>query len=161
MRGFFHGGHGMDKIMLTLDEQVDEATKRMIQHLIEKKMKYDHYKNTHFFILSFFILYCLTLLFICYTLVIVPNGYSIMNSITALLGTNHLILLFLMAVLLFGALKFYFEKKEKAETEFHDLRCEIIEKSQDIWNEEHWPSRHRVFDEMKKKYDINLYYESK
>ena len=150
-----------EKIMLTLDEQVDEATKRMILHLIEKKMKYDHYKNTHFFILSFFILYCLTLLFICYTLIIVPNEYSIMNSITILLDKNHLIFLFLMAVFLFGALKFYYEKKEKAETEFHDLRCEIIDKSHDIWAEEHWSTRHRVFDEIKQQYDINLYYESK
>lgn len=151
----------MEKILPILDEQVDEATKRMIQHLVEKKMKFDHYKNTHFFILSFFILYCLTLLFISYTLVIVPNEFSIMNSITAMLGTKYLIFLFLLGVLLFGALKFYFEKKEKAETEFHDLRCELIEKSHDIWNEEHWANRHQIFDEIKKQYDINLYYETK
>ncbi|VEF47940.1 YpbF [Bacillus freudenreichii] len=151
----------MEKIMLTLDDQVDEATKKMIQKLIEKKIKFDHYKNTHFFILSFFILYCLTLLFLSYTLVIKPNEYSIMNSITELLGTNYLIFLLLLGVLLFGALKFYFEKKEKTEAEFHDLRCEIIEKSRDLWNGEHWANRHHVFDQMKNQYDINLYHESK
>lgn len=151
----------MEKILLSLDNQVDEATKKMMQKLIEKKIKFDHYKNTHFFILSFFILYCLTLLFLSYTLVIKPNGYSIMNSFTDLLGKNYLILLFLLGVLLFGALKFYFEKKEKSEAEYHELRCEIIEKSHDLWNGEHWSNRHLVFDQMKKQYDINLYHESK
>lgn len=151
----------MEEIWKTLDEQCDEATKVMIQHLIEKKKKYDHYKNTHFFVLTVLILYCLTLLFLSYTLIIVPNDYSIMNSITTLLGSNKLIFLFLLAFLLFGASKFYFEKKEKSEAEYHDLRCEMIDKSHEIWKEEHWADRHLVFDEVKKHYDINLYFESK
>jgi hypothetical protein len=54
------------------------------------------------------------------------------------------------------------EKKEKAEKEFHALRCEIIDKSKDLWKkEESWTSRHLVFEMMKKTFDINLYHENK
>ncbi|MFD1707111.1 DUF2663 family protein [Siminovitchia sediminis] len=148
-------------MMAVLEEQVDEAMKTMICHLIDKKLKYDHYKSTHFFLLSIFILYTVTMLFLCYTLVIIPNNFSMINSLTQLLGSRYLIFLFLAGVFLFGVLKYYFDKKEKAEAEFHDLRCELIEKSQEMWRKEQWGNRHKVFDQLKQKYDINMYYESK
>lgn len=58
---------------------------------------------------------------------------------------------------------YYFKKKEeKSETDFHKLRCEIIQKSTDLWPQpDKWKARESVFHMMKHKYDINLYFESK
>lgn len=151
----------MTKLLYGLDDHTDEATRKMIQHLIKKKKKFDHYQSLHFFLLSFFILYCLTFLLIVYTVIIIPNEYSVIEVISSFLGTSYIMFLFMISVLLFGAIKIYYEKKEKAEAEYHDLRCEIIEKSQDLWKEKYWHDRHLFFDQLKKEYDINLYYESK
>ena len=69
----------------------------------------------------------------------------------------------LMAVIgLFGLMNVFRQKRDKAEKEFHLLRCEIIDKSKDLWGkEDQWKNRHIVFEMMKKNYDINLYHENK
>ncbi|MFK4997736.1 DUF2663 family protein [Bacillus sp. N9] len=51
--------------------------------------------------------------------------------------------------------------KREGRKEFHNLRCEIIDKSKDLWKEERWRSRHTIYAHLKKQYDINLYHESK
>lgn len=54
------------------------------------------------------------------------------------------------------------QKVDKLEEEFHALRCEIIDKSTDLWNtDEAWRNRHLVFRMMKEQYGINLYHENK
>ena len=51
---------------------------------------------------------------------------------------------------------------DKAEKEYQLLRCEIITKSKLLWEKEsEWKNRHKVFEMMKKNYDINLYHENK
>ena len=51
---------------------------------------------------------------------------------------------------------------EKAEKEYQLLRCEIIQKSKLLWeNESEWKNRHKVFEMMKNNFDINLYHENK
>jgi hypothetical protein len=63
---------------------------------------------------------------------------------------------------LYGLMNLLKEKKDKAEKEYHALRCEIIDKSKDLWKQEDaWRNRHLVFEMMKKNYDINLYHENK
>ena len=63
---------------------------------------------------------------------------------------------------LFGLMNLLKAKREKAEKEFHALRCEIIDKSKDLWKkEDEWKNRHLVYETMKKHYDINLYHENK
>ncbi len=63
---------------------------------------------------------------------------------------------------LYGLMNVYRQKRDKAEKEFHALRCEIIDKSKDLWKKEDaWNNRHLVFEMMKQNYDINLYHENK
>jgi len=69
--------------------------------------------------------------------------------------------LLLCAAALWGMSKIWFDKREKAEKEFHALRCEIIDKSKDLWKGESWKERHKVFEMMQKEFDINLYHENK
>ena len=54
------------------------------------------------------------------------------------------------------------QQKDKKEKEYQELRCEIVNRSKDLWKkEEHWKNRHIDFEAMKKTYDINLYHEKK
>jgi len=58
-------------------------------------------------------------------------------------------------------IKFIDKKAEKAEKEYNALRCEIIQRSEELWPEgEKRNNRHRFFKEMLEKHDINLYYEN-
>ena len=51
---------------------------------------------------------------------------------------------------------------DKAEKEFHALRCEIVDRSKDLWKrEEVWRERHKIFNVLKENYGINLYHENK
>jgi hypothetical protein len=66
------------------------------------------------------------------------------------------------AIGLYGYMVLIKKKLDKAEKEFQLLRCEIINKSKQLWEkEEEWKNRHKVFEMMKKNYDINLYHENK
>ena len=54
------------------------------------------------------------------------------------------------------------KKMDKAEKEFHALRCEIVDRSKDFWKrEEVWRERHKIFNVLKENYGINLYHENK
>lgn len=63
---------------------------------------------------------------------------------------------------LYGFMNLIRGKRDKAEKEFHALRCEIIDKSKDLWKkEDEWKNRHIVFEMMKENFDINLFHENK
>ncbi len=92
--------------------------------------------------------------------IVVPNGTAA-SVIAAFLGRlEHLYMLLLLFTAYWGIL-FYQGKCDKAEEEFHALRCEIIQKSSDLWRDEtEWNERHKWFQVLKEKYDINLFYEN-
>lgn len=39
----------MDTAIINLSEKTDKATKQMLQNVVNKKRKFDRYKNYHFF----------------------------------------------------------------------------------------------------------------
>ncbi len=151
----------MELFLRQLDNRLDETTKKMIEHLIERKIKYERYKSTHFFLLSMTLLYAIFLFYISYHFLIVPQSTSIIDSLFQIFGTNHLLPLFLIGVILFGASNIFFNRKKKTEKEYEDLRCELIARSSDRLFDEIWHDRHELFHLLKTKYDINLYYETK
>lgn len=151
----------MESFLINLDGHTDQTTKQMLQHLIEKKLKYNRYKNIHFIVFSTAILYGFFIFYFIYKTGIEPYSYSMLDAFSVLIEKSHFLMLIVIAFVLFGSVKIIFEKKEKSEKEFHALRCEIIEKSKDLWKGESWKERHKIFEQMKKNYDINLYHESK
>lgn len=151
----------MELFLHHLDDHTDMATKQMLQQLINKKRKFNRYKFTHFLLLSAAALYSLVVFYVVYHLIDQLYLSSVFDLFTFIISKNHLLFVMFIAACLFGSVKIFFERKEKAEKEFHDLRCEIIEKSKDLWKDESWTNRHRVFELLKEKYDINLYHESK
>lgn len=139
---------------------IDEVTKQMLLAVIEKKRKWERLKKNAIFLqlvafsgfTSFFIYVLVDL--------VVPSG-TWAAFVQAFFGrTVHLYILLWLFTSYWAGL-YYKRKCDKAEEEFHSLRCEIIQKSTDLWKEEQqWKERHKLFELMKKEYDINLYYEN-
>lgn len=151
----------VEALLQQLDKPLDKSTKKMLERLIERKAKYDRHKNTHFFLLSMTLLYSIFLFYFSYNFVIVSHNYSIIDSLFVFFQTNYLLVLMAIGLILYGATKIFFNRKKKAEKEYEDLRCEIIERSSDRLFDAVWHERYKLFDQLQSKYDINLYHETK
>jgi hypothetical protein len=151
----------MEKLIKELP-YTDETTKVMLQELIEKKVKFDNAEKNHRYhvIISFGL-----------AIILLYNVYQSLKHLDVLqldilqmvFSQNHFDLIILILLILdFAWLKVAKGKLTKLETEFHQLRIEIADKSKDLWrSDEAWKGRNHVFSVLKDKYDINLYYESK
>lgn len=152
----------MEPSILLLDEHTDQATKKMLQNVIDRKRKFDKAKRNHIIsIWACFGLAALLLLYIYFNIAR-PYSYSFFAMFSAFVNqSNHI--LFLIAVFgLYGYMNLLKTKRDKAEKEYHGLRCEIVDRSKDLWKHEAaWQNRHKVFEMMKNNYDINLYHENK
>ena len=151
----------MESNIILLSEDTDQATKQMLQHLIERKRKLNYYQRTHKLFLLISIIYTLCVFYFINRFIIVPYSYSLYELFTLLVNNTKYLYTILLSVGLFGVSNILFNKKEKYEKEYHELRCEIIDRSKDLWKGDAWKNRHKVFQMMKKNYDINLYHESK
>ena len=147
--------------LLKADDQTDQATKQLLHLLIKKKLKYNRYKYIHFVCLTSAVLYGFLVFYLMYKTVIGPHTGTVLDVFSILLQKKYFLLLIFIGATLFGSVKIFFDGKEKAGKEFHNLRCEVIDKSKHLWKNESWNQRHLIFEQMKSKYNINLYHESK
>jgi hypothetical protein len=152
----------MESPINLLDDNTDPATKQILENVVKRKRKFELYKKRH--TVTIWVTLLLVSLFFLYMYLTIASHYS--YSFAAMFSafvsdTNNLT--FLVATVgMYGYMNLLKGKKEKAEKEFHDLRCEIVDRSKDFWKkEEAWKNRHLVFEMMKKNYDINLYHEKK
>jgi hypothetical protein len=154
-------GDKMDSPILLL-ENTDQATKQMLENVRKRKEKFDHSKRRHnIAILATLIL---AVIFLCYFYFTIAKRYSYSFSAMFSASVNDSVnfFLFILAIGMYGAMNILRQKREKKEKEYHELRCEIVDRSKDLWKkEEQWKNRHLVFEMMKKNYDINLYHEKK
>lgn len=151
----------MDSVLLMLDDGTDEATKQMLQNLIERKRKLDKLHKKQMFFLSLFFLYTFLFIYLFYKKLLIPYSDSAFQIISSFFDSRMMLLLLLAGAALLGAVKIFRDQKDKAEEEFHALRCEIIDKSKDLWKNDAWEKRHKIFEMMERKFGINLYHESK
>lgn len=151
----------MEESIRNLENWTDEATREMLQNVIKRKRKFDKYEKRHLFTvwstIFVFVVYGVNL----YITVYIPYSYSAEDLFSAYLSlpNNGFYLFFIFGLL--GYMNVLKKKVDKYEKEYHALRCEIIDKSTDLWQGKAWEKRHLVFEVMKKKYDINLYHENK
>lgn len=152
----------MESSIIMLDERTDQATKQMLQKVIERKRKFDDLKSKHLIIMWSTVFSSFVYFYYLYLSIAIPYSYSFASMFSAFVGNSINFYCLIVIIGLFGFMNLLREKREKAEKEFHALRCEIIDKSKDLWKkEEAWNYRHLVFEMMKKNYDINLYHENK
>jgi hypothetical protein len=152
----------MEPEIMNLDDRTDHATKKMLSNLIDRKRKFDRYKSRH--LLSVWVtiglitVYCYYL----YVTVMKPYSYSFAEIFSVYVQNSANLYFLILTVGTYGLMILLKEKREKAEKEYHALRCEIVDRSKDLWKkEEEWKNRHVVFEIMKKTFDINLYHENK
>ncbi|KEZ50752.1 hypothetical protein AZ46_0208875 [Metabacillus indicus LMG 22858] len=152
----------VEKQILELGGSTDQATREMLQSVLNKKRKYDRYKKNCFKWQMFTLFGGLVYFLYVYQFIVVPNGSNIGYMLGELVGS---VLHFFVVLLLgsgYATARYYKKKEEKYEKEYHGLRTEIIRKSSELWPQPyHWKKRGEVYDMMKKHYDINLYFESK
>jgi hypothetical protein len=152
----------MEHSIIHLDDRTDQATKQMLNNVVKRKRKYDDFKRKHLIVMILTMGMAVLFLLYLYQTTIKPYSYSFYEIFSAFFNHSGNLYLFILTGGLFGLMNLLREKRDKAEKEFHALRCEIIDKSKDLWKKEHeWKSRHIVFEMMKEKFDINLYHENK
>lgn len=151
----------MDPFLIELGDKMDQTTKQVLQNLIDRKLTFNRYKNIHFILLSTTILYSFFTFYFIYKTTIIPNNYTFIDLISIFTEQSIFIYLIVIGIALFGSVKISFEKRENSEKDYHNLRCEVIDKIGDLLQGDAWKERHKIFEFMKKKYDINLYHESK
>ncbi|MCM3566759.1 YpbF family protein [Neobacillus mesonae] len=151
----------MDTPIQLLDH-TDPATKQMLENLRKRKAKFDIAEKRHFYsiygTLGFAFLFC------CYFYFNIAehNSYSFFAMFSAALKDGLNLILFSITLISYGAMNVFRKQKDKKEKEYQELRCEIVDRSKDLWKkEEEWKNRHLIFEVMKKHYDINLYHEKK
>lgn len=145
-----------------LDEKTDLATKKMLQNVIDRKKKFDLYKSRH--ILSVWLTIGLISIYFyfLYVNVLKPYSYSFAEIFSVYVQNPANLYFLTLTAGVYGLMILLKEKRDKAEKEFHALRCEIVDRSKDLWKkEEEWKQRHVIFEMMKKSFDINLYHENK
>ncbi|MEH7107376.1 MULTISPECIES: DUF2663 family protein [Bacillaceae] len=143
-------------------EYTDEATKQMLENVRKRKDKFDKAEKKHF--ISIYATLLLALIYFVYFYFTIAKyySYSFMAMFTASVNDQVNIVLLALTIIGYGSMNVLKQQKEKKEKEYQELRCEIVDRSKDLWKkEEQWNNRHIVFDVMKKAYDINLYHEKK
>jgi hypothetical protein len=151
----------MDKPIILL-EHTDNATKQMLENVRKRKDKFDTAKRLHY--LSIYSMLLFAFLFFSYFYFIIAKqySYSFFAMFSASVSDAINISLLAITAILYGAMNVLRQQKDKKEKEYQELRCEIVNRSKDLWKkEEHWKNRHIDFEIMKKTYDINLYHEKK
>ena len=147
---------------MDLDNRTDLATRQMLQGVVKRKQKFDRFKTRHLIVMWLAIGVSALFLFHLYQTIIRPYSYSVYEMFSGFVSHDVNLYFLVAAGGLFGLMNLLKEKRDKAEKEFHALRCEIIDKSKDLWKkEDEWKNRHLVYESMKKHYDINLYHENK
>ena len=151
----------MDSPILLL-EHTDEATKQMLENVRKRKQKFDDAKKWHYFSIYSTLFFAFLFFSYFYLTVAKIYSYSFFAMFSATVNDSVNVLLFFVSLCLFGAMNLLKQQKDKKEKEYQELRCEIVDRSKDLWKkEDQWGNRHIIFEMMKKNYDINLYHEKK
>jgi hypothetical protein len=152
----------MEQPIFMLDDKTDPATKQMLENVVKRKRKFDDFKWNHNLSIMLTLTITTCFLLYLYKTIISNYSYSFLEMFSVFLQRDINLWFLVTTIGMYGLMNFLKTKREKAEKEYHALRCEIVDRSKDLWKkEEEWKSRHLVFEMMKEKYDINLYHENK
>ncbi|CUA79528.1 YpbF family protein [Anoxybacillus suryakundensis] len=141
--------------------ELDEVTKAILKRVMTHKKEWnDMKKRMHLSFILFLLSLALFGLYIYQTFVI-SHRTSIERIMMALMNDERTFSFVVFVGSLAWLVLFYKKKSEKAEQDFHALRCEFIQKSSELLQERAWEKRHVLYEWMKKTYDISLYHENK
>ena len=152
----------MESSIKMLDERTDQATRKVLQKVVERKQRYEQLKSRHLIVMWSTILISFFYFIYLYYYLFQPYSYSFSAIFSSYVNQSSNLYMLIFIIGLYGFMNLIRGKRDKAEKEFHALRCEIIDKSKDLWKkEDEWKNRHIVFEMMKENFDINLFHENK
>ncbi|MED3725163.1 DUF2663 family protein [Priestia filamentosa] len=152
----------MDKEIQALDHRTDEATKFVLQSVVKRKRKFDTLTKKEKKLQGLLLLLAVGIMGYTWFSLQTLEQLTFQSVLTHMLERSIYFMFILVMGSLFFYLKYVHEKCEKAEKEFHELRCEIIQKAGEYWPQPtRWEARQAVFAMMMKKFDVNLYHEHK
>ena len=140
---------------------LDKVGQVIVKDLCELKKKHDKKEAELKFYKSGLLL--ASVLFLVYVLFfsVVPYRFHFSSMITVLINNVYNYFFIALIVTFFYRMKFIEKKAESAEKEYNALRCEVIQRTEELWPDvESRQKRHLFLKEMKDKYNINLYYEN-
>ena len=126
----------MDSSILLLDEHTDQATKQMLQHVVERKRKFETLQRKHRAVLWCAVSTAILFTIYLYLYVWIPYSYSFFSVFSAFVNQTYHLFFLLGTIGLYGYLSIVKNKMDKAEKEYQLLRCEIIMKSKMLWEKE-------------------------
>ncbi|MBI0576185.1 YpbF family protein [Neobacillus cucumis] len=151
----------MDTPILKL-QYTDETTKQILENVRKRKKKFDDSKKLHNYWIMATLVVSFIYLYYFYITIGKQYSYSFFAMFSVSVSDLKNLILLAMTILMYGWMNVLKQKKDKFEKEYHDLRCEIVDRSKDLWKkEEQWKNRHVDFEIIKKTYDINLYHAKK
>lgn len=152
----------MESSIILLSDHTDQATKQMLQNVVDRKKKFERLEKKHRNVLWLTIITAASFIIYLYLNIINPYSYSFYEMFSRFVNEFNHVFLLICTIGLYGYLTIIQKKVDKAEKEYQLLRCEIVSKSKVLWEDETaWKNRHHVFDMMKREFDINLYNENK
>ncbi|EMT47346.1 MULTISPECIES: YpbF family protein [Anoxybacillus] len=140
---------------------LDEVTKVILQRIIAHKKEWIDMEKRMKWALILFLFSLILFGLYTYQTIFIPNHTSIQRMIGAIIHDERMLSFVAFVSSVGWLVSFYKKKSEKAEQDFHALRCEFIQKSSELLQEEAWKKRHLLFTWMKETYDIQLYHENK
>ncbi|MED4227084.1 DUF2663 family protein [Neobacillus cucumis] len=143
-------------------EHTDQATKQMLENVRKRKKKFDDVKKWHYISIYGTLFFAFIFSVDFYINFYKQYSLSFIALLSAVINDTVAVYILAFTIVGFGAMNLLKQQKDKKEKEYHELRCEIVDRSKDLWKrEDDWKNRHIVFEIMKKQYDINLYHEKK
>ncbi|MDR6998581.1 YpbF family protein [Neobacillus niacini] len=151
----------MDTPILKL-QYTDETTKQILENVRKRKKKFDDAKRLHNYWIMATLVVSFIYLYYFYITIGKQYSYSFFSMFSVSVSDVKNLILLAMTILMYGWMNVLKQKKDKFEKEYHELRCEVVDRSKDLWKkEDQWKNRHIDFEIMKKTYDINLYHAKK
>lgn len=141
------------------DKQISEVTRISLNELITRKQEKNRCQRAE--IKAVFFLMVMFIIFLLYTSIMKPTFLSYFTLGSLQMLASDPIMLLCGASMLFGfmQIQYYSKKYKEADNDYESLRCELIDRSEELWpNTEQWNNRHLFFAFMNEEYDINLYF---
>ena len=138
------GGRKMEPAIILLDDKTDQAAKQMLQNVVVRKKKFEALKKKHLQSLWATMIIAALFLIYLYLFIAVPYSYSFFKMFSVFVDDFSHFLFLAITTGIYGYMLIIKKKMDKAEKEFQLLRCEIINKSKQLWEkEDEWKNRDR------------------
>ena len=129
----------------------------MLEELIARHQSFQKLEKTRNIWAIIMIIFSVFMLFISNEILMIKSEPN--QIFTQITNEPRFIFLLFLVMLLFSQFHFLTKKTLKAEKDFEELRIEIIERSNELWESDIlWEKRHEVYTYMKKVHNINLYF---